>query len=492
MRHSLLKNAELVTLIYAAQDGTVTKSQFAELEERLKASARARGLYVYLMDVHAGLILLEEMYPTHVPRQVRIAAKKEISRQQEQSSKFLTWKRFAQPSYFIPLSLLFVSLFLGVSYQIYRKAHPQTVPQIAAQIVASPQQNIALIKAISGGELRTSEKLYTVNDHLKTEQQYDLKEGLLELEMSSGVEIVIAGPTTFQLLDSNKLRLLHGTITANVPHNAIGFTVNTPTMKVVDLGTQFGVHVNKEGVSETHVFKGIVDCFAVEGKESNLPPQRITAGKSLKRQAGGELVQSDSKSEELFATCLRQQAGIKSLSGDIKFLPVMPPSLVPCEFTSNDYIHLFPEKQGLVLTEDISCSVPVQNRQGNTGEKQFEAGVIKKGTKVNVYYIHFDAHCPGHPQFSIKTIVSKGDINFNREVLGILKVDAQLLKTDAPLGNVETDYWNEKMKSSKINRSVNDEILLTANNRGLYLNWKLSRGSIVGADCIRVIVQAEK
>ncbi|VAX41808.1 hypothetical protein MNBD_PLANCTO02-3329, partial [hydrothermal vent metagenome] len=205
---------------------------------------------------------------------------------------------------FLVAGLLLIAVTIASWMGIYYLSAPlfNKAPQQLSTPIATPTtpptttpvaKNIAIIKTIFEGELRSQDILFVVNDHLKTGQQYHLEEGLLELEMSSGTKIAIAGPTTFQLLDSNKLRLLHGTITANVPHKAIGFTVNTPTIKVVDLGTQFGVHVNKEGVSETHVFKGIVDCFAVEGKESNLPPQRLTAGKSLKRQAGGELVQSD-------------------------------------------------------------------------------------------------------------------------------------------------------------------------------------------------------
>ncbi len=388
---------------------------------------------------------------------------------------------------------------LGIYYlaaPLFNKAPQQpstpivtlTTPPKTAPIA----KNVAVVKTISDGELRSQDILFVVNDHLKTGEQYYLEKGLLELKMNSEAGIIIAGPTTFQLLNSNKLRLLHGTITANVPRNAIGFTVNTPTMKVVDLGTQFGVHVNKKGTSETHVFKGIVDCFAVKGKEIDLSPQRLTAGKSLKRQAGGELVQSDTKSEELFATCLLQQAGIQEVSGNIKFLPTMPESLAPCDFTSNDFIHLFSEQQELVLSEDITCSVPFQNRLRDADEKQFKPGIIKKGTKVNVYYVHFDAHCLGHPDFSTQMVTAKGTVNFSNEILGILKTDVKLLGTDRLLGHSGTRYIGSKVNPAKTNRGANDPIGLMLDNRGLNLNWNLARKNIIGADCIRVIVAAQK
>ncbi|VAX41559.1 hypothetical protein MNBD_PLANCTO02-36 [hydrothermal vent metagenome] len=387
---------------------------------------------------------------------------------------------------------------VGIYYlaaPLFSKAPSTTIvtPTTPAKLTPAAKK-ATVVKMISGGELRSQNILFVVNDHLKTGQQYHIKKGLLELEMSSGVKIAIAGPTTFQLIDSNNLRLLQGTLTASVPHEAIGFTVNTPTMKTVDLGTTFGVHVNKKGVSETHVFKGIVDCFAVEGEKTISSAKRLTAGKSLQRQAEGELVQSDTKSEELFAECLLQQAGIKNLSGDLKYLPTIPDSLAVCDFTSNDYIHLFAEQQDFILPEDVTCSVPLPNRQGNAGEKQFTRGVIKKGTKINVYYVHFDAHCPGHPQFlnDDKLITAEGEINFNYKILGILQTDGLLSKTDSILGDSKTRYINDKMRQPNVNRASDDKLRLTADDYGIRLQWNLSRKNTIGADCMRVIVAAQK
>jgi hypothetical protein len=53
--------------------------------------------------------------------------------------------------------------------------------------------------------------------------------------------------------------VLHGgRLTAKVPSQAIGFVVDTPTAKLKDLGTEFGVNV-RDGQTDVQVFNGIVD-----------------------------------------------------------------------------------------------------------------------------------------------------------------------------------------------------------------------------------------
>jgi hypothetical protein len=62
-----------------------------------------------------------------------------------------------------------------------------------------------------------------------------------------------------------------GHLSAQVPPAAIGFTVETPTAKIVDLGTEFGVSANATA-SEVHVFKGEVLVTAAKADG----PQRLT------------------------------------------------------------------------------------------------------------------------------------------------------------------------------------------------------------------------
>lgn len=99
--------------------------------------------------------------------------------------------------------------------------------------------------------------------------KYHLERGLVKLEYRSGVSVLIEAPATFALVNSGRLSLDTGLMTANVPEEGVGFTVVTPNAKVVDLGTEFGVDARGDGSTCVLVFKGEVDLAPLQQPEPN-------------------------------------------------------------------------------------------------------------------------------------------------------------------------------------------------------------------------------
>ncbi len=87
---------------------------------------------------------------------------------------------------------------------------------------------------------------------------YNLIQGLAEIEFSSGATILLQGPAIINLESTNGAYLKQGKLLANIPARAHGFTINTSSSTFVDFGTQFGLHINQDGSSECHVFQGQV------------------------------------------------------------------------------------------------------------------------------------------------------------------------------------------------------------------------------------------
>lgn len=109
-----------------------------------------------------------------------------------------------------------------------------------------------------------------------------LVEGIATLEFKCGAKVCMEAPATLQILDSMHCRLLEGSVTADVPEPAHGFTVDTPDIKVIDWGTKFGVTTGFGGRSHVRVFEGEVE---VEGAtvEAN---KRLTKGQTLLVDSG--------------------------------------------------------------------------------------------------------------------------------------------------------------------------------------------------------------
>jgi hypothetical protein len=86
----------------------------------------------------------------------------------------------------------------------------------------------------------------------------DIKSGLAQLVFESGAEVVLKGPCRIRVDGSMLCSLAFGSVSADVPPRAAGFTIRGPAAEVIDLGTRFGFSVGPAGTSEIHVFQGEV------------------------------------------------------------------------------------------------------------------------------------------------------------------------------------------------------------------------------------------
>lgn len=100
-----------------------------------------------------------------------------------------------------------------------------------------------------------------VGDLLVGNQEYHLKEGILQLDFASGVQTIIQGPAVFRPKSSMLLELTEGRLSAKVPPEGKNFTVTMAGLKVIDRGTEFGVSAGRDAEVELHVFKGRIDVM---------------------------------------------------------------------------------------------------------------------------------------------------------------------------------------------------------------------------------------
>lgn len=113
-----------------------------------------------------------------------------------------------------------------------------------------------------------------------------LKSGLVRLVFSSGAEVVLEGPVTFTPDSAVAGQLNRGKLVARAETDqAQGFTIRTPTAQIVDLGTEFGVVVDEQGRTETHVFVGRVLAQAIGVKRTTSEPLRLDAGQAARAES---------------------------------------------------------------------------------------------------------------------------------------------------------------------------------------------------------------
>ena len=147
--------------------------------------------------------------------------------------------------------------------------------------------------------------------------------GLIEVKYYTGAKVVIEGPAEFvvggnavgnavpgvperhrgrslqdDLANSGYLKL--GKLVARVEgENAQGFTIETPSARVEDFGTEFGVEVADNGASEVVVLSGEVDVINSEGPEQRV---RLTADQgAFVAKSGGTITRRTTVDARLVA-----------------------------------------------------------------------------------------------------------------------------------------------------------------------------------------------
>ena len=90
-----------------------------------------------------------------------------------------------------------------------------------------------------------------------------LEAGSIELTFFSGARVNFRAPGELFLKSDFEATLYRGKLTAQVPTQAIGFTVRTPTGQLRDLGTSFAMSVDDSGQTDIHVLDGKVEARAI-------------------------------------------------------------------------------------------------------------------------------------------------------------------------------------------------------------------------------------
>jgi hypothetical protein len=120
-------------------------------------------------------------------------------------------------------------------------------------------------------------------------QTLRLESGLAQVRFASGATVILQGPTTFTPRSARGGQLVQGKVSVRVPESAKGFTIDADGVRVIDLGTEFGLATSTvDGdAGQVAVFDGLVQ---VEATKAAVPfPQTLHHGEATRVTADGQL-----------------------------------------------------------------------------------------------------------------------------------------------------------------------------------------------------------
>jgi hypothetical protein len=129
---------------------------------------------------------------------------------------------------------------------------------ILAMILFTPKSSpVAVLTDAVDAEWAGSNRIPFMGESLHT-GVLTLSAGFAELAFNEGAVVVVEAPAVFDLQGDNRMYLRSGKLSAAVPKEAAGFTVQTANAAIVDYGTEFGVAIESNGSVAAHVFAGKV------------------------------------------------------------------------------------------------------------------------------------------------------------------------------------------------------------------------------------------
>lgn len=143
----------------------------------------------------------------------------------------------------------------------------------------------AQVVALSGVRINGHDSPPDVGDEIRL-TDFRLETGTMTLMLASDVRLQLVAPLEAAFEDDMRVRLIEGCLSANVGKRGKGFTIVTGAGEVVDLGTEFGIEVDRDGESRVAVFSGKVEFHPREttGTDDFIT---LTEGEALRFSARG-------------------------------------------------------------------------------------------------------------------------------------------------------------------------------------------------------------
>jgi hypothetical protein len=159
--------------------------------------------------------------------------------------------------------------------------------QQAGQPPAEPTDDTVAVLLHTSGAVWGESTLPTRAGSPLPAGRMQLLAGVVRLEFYCGATVILEGPADFHLISRTRASCAGGRLRATIPAHAEGFTIETPSLDVVDRGTEVGLRVGAENRTEVHVFQGKVDLYAAGASGREPPRQALTTGQGVRVDAGG-------------------------------------------------------------------------------------------------------------------------------------------------------------------------------------------------------------
>ena len=274
---------ELQALLDDWCNGTISRQGADRVNELIRGNRRLAWEYLCFMELHGALrcSLGDEPDGMEVRLPERISALAErqpvapLSKHVPRSVPRTLWFSGAAAV----LLCIFIAL---VAWQSW----PEVGPIAKAPSANGNSDVVARLLSTSDCRWKAADRTVKNGDEFRRGDRLELESGFANFRTAQGAIITLRGPARLVLTGPNSVQLDSGNLTSEVPEEAKGFTVETASSRIVDVGTEFGVSAESDGQTALSVFQGVVEV-APRKPSGSVKAKRVFAGQALRINCSG-------------------------------------------------------------------------------------------------------------------------------------------------------------------------------------------------------------
>ena len=262
----------LSELVLRKLEGVISDLEHEKLVNQLSSSDKMIGQYneliiLYLIFSEQANSVFDVTKPKPSPRELdnllsalaeneEVAPLVEIETEQADQGKVLVSKIESQKAVRKSSNRPLFPLMAAAAAIVFMVLFVRFVPPKGGVEVATLSGSINAKWDDQADQIQTGSRLVTGRTSLF------LREGMAELLFDNDARVLVDAPAEFRIIHDDQIELDYGRIYATIPPQALGFTVSTPSAKIIDLGTEFGIDTDSWGATELHVIKGKTMLFS--------------------------------------------------------------------------------------------------------------------------------------------------------------------------------------------------------------------------------------
>lgn len=350
------------------------------------------------------------------------------------------------------------------------------------QAVTMPLKHVAVVTASESAKWDPSGPSPILGSALAP-GQLKLIKGRVEIDFAIGAKIVVRAPAEFAVLSSSRAKLFRGDLGASVPKGAEGFVVDTPSVEVVDLGTEFGVKVGNNGVADVRVFKGKVEA-RVNSSQGDGALVQLEMDMARRFDPVRGLSNEPGLAKEAFPRVAELPTDSPTTKGALHLLNRPPATMSGLQ--SDDFMLLFAERKSAMVPSGQRANIVKAGSYSQPGK--LSEVMVATGRRVDSYLLHFDAFPTSTARDARGSGVQlDGAVTFPRPVVAMMAVANTLQQTDRHFGVSDTRYVQNSYRGLEMHEF--DRITLSEDRKTVSVS--LFVHGTVGLDEVRILVESE-